>query len=108
MADQRSSCSAAKWHCDFFFVTTIRTYFNVAEAGFAQSLLESRGIQAFLHGENSYTMESVAALGGIRLQVPDAQVEEAQGMLAGEGFAPLPDNFVPPATDSDEVEHPSS
>ena len=85
---------------------TIRTYFNVSEAGFAQSLLESRGIHAFLHGENAFTMESIAALGGIRLQVPEEEAAEAKGILEGEGFEPLPDNFVPPVGDADETEHP--
>ena len=53
------------------------------------------------------TMESTNALGGIRLQVPEDEVEEAQRILAGEGFAPLPDDFVPPVTDEDETEHPA-
>ena len=85
---------------------TIHTYFNVSEAGYAHSLLESRGIHAFLHGENAFTLEPVSALGGIRLQVPEEEVEEARGILGGEGFAPLPDDFVPPVGDHDETEHP--
>ena len=85
---------------------TIRTYFNVSEAGFAHSLLESRGIHPFLLGENAFTLESVGAMGGIRLQVPEAEAEEAKGILAGEGFAPLPEDFVPPVGDADETEHP--
>lgn len=86
-------------------MVTIRTYFNVSEAGFAHSLLESRGIHPFLLGENAFTLESVGALGGIRLQVPEEEAAEATSILAGEGFAPLPDNFVPPAGDADETEH---
>ena len=86
---------------------TIRTYFNVAEAGFAHSLLESRGIHSFLQGENAYTLEAISALGGIRLQVPEAEVEEARSILEGEGFAPLPDDFIPPKSDADETEHPN-
>ena len=87
-------------------MVTIRTYFNVSEAGFAHSLLESRGMHPFLHGENAYTVEPVAALGGIRLQVPEDEIAEARAILEGEGFAPLSDDFVPPVTDADETEHP--
>lgn len=89
-------------------MVTLRTYFNVAEAGYAHSLLESQGLRPFLLGENMFTMEPVNAIGGIRLQVPEDQVEEAQRILAGEGFVPLPDNFVPPETADDETEHPAS
>ena len=86
---------------------TIRTYFNVSEAGFAHSLLESRGLHPFLAGENAFTMESIGAIGGIRLQVPEDEASAAKGMLEGEGFTPLPDDFVPPVTDADETEHPN-
>lgn len=89
-------------------MVTLRTYFNVAEAGYAHSLLESQGLKPFLLGENMFTLEPVNAIGGIRLQVPPDQVEEARRILAGEGFAPLPDDFVPPETAADETERPSS
>ncbi len=90
-------------------VITIRTYANIAEAGYAHSLLESQGIQAFLLGEHSYTMETIPALQGIRLQVPEPQIEEALSILAGEGFAPLPDDFVPPdAGEFGEKERPTT
>ena len=87
-------------------MVTIRTYFNVAEAGFAHSLLESRGIHPFLQGENAYTLEAISALGGIRLLVPEDEAAEAKGILEGEGFTPLPDDFIPPKSDADETEHP--
>lgn len=85
-------------------MVTIRTYFNVAEAGYAHSLLESQGVRAFLQGENAFTLESVGAIGGIRLQVPEEQAAEARRILEGEGFQPLPDDFVPPVTAEDETE----
>ena len=89
-------------------MVTIRTYFNVSEAGFAHSLLESRGMHPFLQGENAFTLESIGAMGGIRLQVPEDEAAESKRMLEGEGFAPLPDDFIPPVTDADETEHPQS
>ena len=87
-------------------MVSIHTYFNVSEAGFAHSLLESRGMHPFLQGENAFTLEPVAALGGMRLLVPEDEAAEAKRILAGEGFAPLPDDFIPPITDADETEHP--
>ena len=77
-------------------MVTIQTYLNSAEAGLAKSLLESRGLHPFLHGENSFNMEPLVAL-GIRLQMPDGEAEEARRILEdGEGVTPLPDDFIPP------------
>ena len=87
---------------------TIRTYFNVVDAGLAKSLLESHDIPVYLHGENAFAVEPVPAF-GVRLQVLEAQVEEARRILGGEENSPLPDNFVlPPPEASDEVEHPKN
>ncbi len=89
-----------------FPVITIRTFFNSVDAGLARSLLESRGIQVYLHGENAFAVEPVPAF-GIRIQVPESQADEARGILGGEDNAPLPDDFVlPPPQPSDETEHP--
>lgn len=65
---------------------TIRTYINVAEAGFAVSLLEAAGIKALLHGEESFLMTPGLATGGIRLQVEPEDEERAVRLLE-EGFA---------------------
>lgn len=77
-------------------MTTVRTYYNAMDAGLAQSLLESRGLHVYLHGENAFSVEPVAAF-GLRLQVPEDQVDEALRILAGEDTEPLTDDFVPPS-----------
>ncbi|HEX4084811.1 MAG TPA: DUF2007 domain-containing protein [Chthoniobacteraceae bacterium] len=76
---------------------TIRRFGNVAEAGFAQSLLESVGIQAALADENAYTLGPQFVPWGIRLQVPESEAQRSLDILDGrEEFAPLPDDFIPP------------
>jgi hypothetical protein len=78
-------------------VKTIRRFGNVAQAGFAQSLLEAAGVDATLADEHAFTMGAQFAPWGIRLQVPDTEAERAVALLeAGEEFAPLPDDFVRP------------
>ena len=71
---------------------TLKTFANLAEAGFASSLLESAGIGASLVDEQSFLMTPGMATGGIRLQVEDADFERAARVLA-EG----PDAVVPRA-----------
>ena len=74
---------------------TVRTFTNLAEAGFACSLLESAGIRASLADEQSFLL--VAGMGtiGIRWQVEDADFERAERVLT-EG----PDAVVSMADDS--------
>ena len=60
---------------------TIRTFSNLAEAGFASSLLEAAGIKAFLADEQSYTIGYGQAGGGLRLQVEDEDVARAEHVL---------------------------
>ena len=60
---------------------TVRTYWNLAEAGFASSLLESAGIQALMADEQSFTLGYGQAMGGLRLQVDDADFERALRVL---------------------------
>ena len=74
---------------------TVKTFGNLAEAGFACSLLESAGIRASLADEQSFLMLPGMATGGIRLQVEDADFERAARVLA-EG----PDAVVPGAETS--------
>ena len=70
---------------------TVRTYFNVMEAGFAESLLKAGGIDASLANENA------AAIGlSIQLQVPDEDIERALRVLNGEAGL-NPQRSVPPA-----------
>ena len=87
-------------------MVTIRTYFNIAEAGCAHSLLEAMGIRAFLHGENSFTMEPTPAI-GLRLQVAEEDVEAARSLLTEHGgVVPLPDDFEPPTDEVSEDTRP--
>jgi hypothetical protein len=60
---------------------TIRTYINVAEAGFASSLLEAAGIPTLLKDEASFMMTPGPATGGIQLQVNEGDAEKALRVL---------------------------
>ena len=68
---------------------TLRTYGNLAEAGFAQSLLESAGIPAALADENAYTLGYGRVVGDIRLQVEEQDVEKAGHVLREGPDAPV-------------------
>ena len=61
---------------------TIKTFGNLAEAGFASSLLEAAGIPAALADEESFQMVAGLGMQGIRLQVEDADCERALKVLA--------------------------
>ena len=61
---------------------TIKTFGNLAEAGFACSLLEAAGIPAALADEESFQMVAGLGMMGIRLQVEDADFERALKVLA--------------------------
>jgi tetratricopeptide (TPR) repeat protein len=77
---------------------TIRRYSNVAEAGFAQSLLEAGGIDATLADEQAGTLGGQFVPWGIRLEVAEGDVERALEILdrpAGSG--PLPPGASPQA-----------
>ncbi len=62
---------------------TVRICFNPAEAQLLASRLRAEGLNVFVHSENSahliegYTLSA----GGIRLQVPEDQVEDARLLL---------------------------
>ena len=60
---------------------TVRTFANLAEAGFASSLLEAAGIKSLLADEQSFTIGYGLAALGLRLQVDDADVERAERVL---------------------------
>lgn len=61
---------------------TVKTYLNLAEAGFAASLLEAAGIQASIADEQTYTLGYQTGAIGLRLQVEDQDFERAQAVLA--------------------------
>lgn len=74
---------------------TLRNFTNLAEAGFASSLLESVGIRASLADEQSFLLVAGMGPSGIRLQVEDQDFERAARVLA-EG----PDALIPTDDDS--------
>lgn len=65
-------------------VNTIRQYRDQAEALMARSVLESAGIRCFLRDENTIRMEWLWSnlMGGIRLQVAEADVQAAEAILS--------------------------
>jgi len=73
---------------------TLRTYANLAEAGFASSLLEAAEIRATLADEQSYTLGYGPVVGGIRLQVAEEDVSRAEAVLR-EGPSAV-DHAAPP------------
>jgi Putative prokaryotic signal transducing protein len=64
-------------------LVTIRTYAGLAEAMFARSLLEGAGVECFLTDENTFRINWLYTpmLGGMRLQVRAADVEDAAALL---------------------------
>lgn len=61
---------------------TVKTYSNLAEAGFAHSLLEAAGIPAFLADEQSFSLGYATNAIGIRVQVEEENFERALHVLA--------------------------
>ena len=64
--------------------TTVDRYFHPTEAHIAAGKLQSEGIPVFLLGINHASANWLLsnALGGIRLQVPASQVDDARRLLA--------------------------
>ena len=62
---------------------TLATYPTLIEAQLKQSLLRSAGIEAFIPDENTIQIDWMYrnAIGGIRLQVSNNQLEEALELL---------------------------
>ena len=78
-------------------MVTVRQYINPSEAELDKTLLEEAGIPVFLADENSMSLGYGGVLGGVRLQVEDADLERARRVLdEREGVTPLPDDFIPP------------
>ncbi len=83
-------------------MVTIAKFFSLGEAKLAQGKLTSAGISTFVCDENMHAMNwhMGAALGGIRLQVPDSQLVRALEVLAD--FAP--DGAADDSEDEGEME----
>jgi len=64
-------------------MVTVRICFNPAEAQLLASRLRAEGLMVYLHGENAaHAFEGYAmGIGGIRIQVPENQVEDAKALL---------------------------
>ncbi len=62
---------------------TVATFFSHAEALLARTRLESSGIECFLKDEHLNRIHALAApaIGGIKLQVPDADAAQARDIL---------------------------
>ncbi len=65
-------------------VTVIRQFRDPTEASMARSVLESAGIACFLRDENTVRIDWLWSnlMGGIRLQVADRDVAEAEAILS--------------------------
>src|SRR5438874_12843284 len=78
-------------------MVTVRQYLNPSEAELDKTLLEEAGIPVFMPDENSVSLGYGGVLGGVRLQVEDADLDRARRVLdEREGVTPLPDDFIPP------------
>lgn len=75
-------------------LVTIRRYRDLSEAIVARAVIESAGIFCFLKDENLVRLDWQMSnlVGGIRLQVASADLEEAEAILA----QPIPDSFSIP------------
>jgi hypothetical protein len=82
---------------------TIATYRNLMSAELAQTHLESYGIKALIADAFSYILGYGSVIGGVRLQVLDADAERARAILSGEEFGALTDDrtIVAEAPDAD-------
>jgi len=74
---------------EFRDLVVIRSYWNLLEAELAKGALNSAGIEAFLFDDNMVRMDwfNAAALGGIKLRVDAASVEEANRILEAQASA---------------------
>jgi hypothetical protein len=66
-------------------MVTIRTCSTLPEAHLLQSFLGGSGIASFLPDENTIQMDWLwsNAIGGVRLQVAEADAERANALLSG-------------------------
>ena len=77
---------------------TLKTFSNHAEAGFAHSLLEAAGLHPFLANEHNISLGGWGAIEGIRLQIPEAEYEQALRVLAEGPDAEPPSGGNPAGT----------
>ncbi len=84
---------------------TVKTFSNLAEAGFATSLLEAAGITALLADEQSYSLGYQTPAVGLRVQVDETDFERAQHILAegSDGSQALQDRKEPPSPERNPI-----
>ena len=87
---------------------TIATYRNLMSAELAKTRLEVCDIKAIIADAFSYTLGYGSVIDSVRLQVPDADAERAQEILAGKEFIDLPDDSVIVTTESPEADNVSA
>lgn len=75
---------------------TVKTFTNLAEAGFASSLIEAAGIPASIAGEQSFLYVAGIMTEGVRLQVEDEDFDRATRVLAEGPDAPASPIETPP------------
>lgn len=65
-------------------LVTLKTYTHPTEAYTLVSKLESEGVQCFLDGEHTITIDPFLsnAMGGVKLKVSSIDLEKAQGILS--------------------------
>jgi len=71
---------------------TITTYYYMMDAELAKSRLEDNGIQAFIADDAMCSLGYIVAVGGIRLQVPEEDVERAKAILSANAAVILPND----------------
>lgn len=64
---------------------TLRTYPSLIPAQLAQARLRASGIEAIIPDESSASMGYAGVVGGVRVQVLDADRAAAEAVLAQEG-----------------------
>ena len=94
-------------------LVTVATFDMPTEAHLAKGLLEANGLAAFLADELTVGVawHLSNAIGGIKLQVPETDVERATGILAAREDSSInaEDGFVDlPEAEESEIEPPSS
>ena len=85
------SAAVAPDELEFRKLVTVREFRDMPEALLAKSVLESAGIECFLHDEFTVRMDWLLSnlLGGIKLRVPAEDADTAADMLTRE----IPDGF---------------
>jgi ribosomal protein L37E len=85
-------------------LVVVRSYTNVHEAHLAKSVLEARGIEAFIANEHLVSMVWTYsnAIGGVKVVVPEERADEATQILQS-GADPLEGPFALGPRPADEA-----